>query len=279
MWSGERKRRRRGVGNGCGGSPSARRILRAGRASFLASSLREVPGVRWTVERAAGGSASEWHHQDGGSAWHGRGGARAAPAHAAHANRSKIGGDARQPPPPPETQNLDDVPRPRFVHVSQCQLGSGRPGVSAGPLGASLNERTGSQRPVEGGTARTGCSSARERLQEPKRSGLAPKMPHRQTSCSAGMAVATPLANNAYRTALVRRTCAFRLCEGHDIVRHSIQPRTSPPDCERSRCKPQDPLPAGIPGPLPPLRDSPPCGPRLTTRLRGLESVILTSGP
>ena len=62
-------------------------------------------------------------------------------------------------------------------------LGSGRPGASAGPLGASLKERSGSQRPVARGTARTGCSSARERLQEPKRSGLAPKMPHCQTSC------------------------------------------------------------------------------------------------
>ena len=28
-----------------------------------------------------------------------------------------------QPPPPPETQNPDDVAPPRFVHASQCHWG------------------------------------------------------------------------------------------------------------------------------------------------------------
>lgn len=97
--------------------------MRAGCARFLASRLREVPGLRWTVERASATSASECHRQDGGSAWHGRGGAHAAPAHTAHANRPANGGGPRQPTPPPETQNLDDVHRPRCVHMSQCHWG------------------------------------------------------------------------------------------------------------------------------------------------------------
>ena len=159
-------------------------------------------------------------------------------------------------------------------------LGLGRPGASAGPLGAGLKERSGSHRTVEKGRngayglfQRTGEAPEAEAIRLGSENAASPDQ------LLGGMAVDSPLANDGGRTVFLRRTYAIRLCGVHAVARHSIQPRTSPPDCERSRSKPQDPLPAGIPGPLPPLRDPPPCGPRLTTRLRGLESAILTSGP
>ena len=74
--------------------------------------------------------------------------------------------------------------------------------VCGGAIGLELVSKSDPRHsgPKGRGTARTGSSSARERLRKPKRAGLAPKKPHCQNSRSGSMAVDTSLANGAAGT-------------------------------------------------------------------------------